>query len=286
MQTETETLTIVNPSPQSVRVGVETVSRTFYGVAILAFGMFHLAYGDFVTRVVPWWPAAIPGRSLWAYVIGALLMAAGAALVLNRRTVEVSMMLAAGLMVSFVLLGIPLVVADTPLGGSWTVAGKILALCGGALLLGAGDDRRRFWVGTYFFAAFLGLCGIQHFIWTDFVATLVPTGMPPGTRFWAYAAGILLVAGGLGLMLPNTTRLAGRLSGVMIFSWVFLVHIPRAIRMQNSNEMVAVFEALAMSAIAWLAAAAASGASGGSTRGPLSLSQTRSTSPDRSRRPA
>jgi hypothetical protein len=44
----------------------------------------------------------------------------------------------------------------------------------------------------------------------------------------------------------------------MIFSWVFLVHIPRALRTfpETTNEMTAVFEALAMSGIAWLAAAA------------------------------
>jgi uncharacterized membrane protein len=255
---QTQTLTLSNPSAQSVRVGVDAVnhavSRTFYGIAILAFGILHLAYGDFVTRVVPWWPAAIPGRSLWAYVIGALLVAAGAALVLNRRTVEVSTLLASGLMLSFLLLGIPLVAADTPLGGSWTVAGKILALCGGALLLSAGDDRRRLWIGTSFFAAFLVVCGIQHFIWTDFVDTLVPSWIPPGARFWTYFAGIALIAGGLGLLLPKTTRLAGLLTGLMIFSWVFLVHIPRAIRMQNTNELTAVFEALAMTGIAWLAA--------------------------------
>jgi len=250
------------------------VGRIFYGIAILAFGMLHVGYGDFVTRVVPWWPAAIPGRSLWANVVGIALIAAGAALVANRRVVTVSTLLALGLLLSFLCLGVPLAAADSLLGGRWTVAGKALALCGGALLVARASsagvtehaprslwsDARlgRIWpVGTWFFAAFLVMCGIQHFIHVDFVTSLVPAWMPPGALFWTYAAGVLLIAGGVGLVLPATAGPAGLLSGLMIFSWVFLVHLPRAAATfpRTTGEATAVFEALAMTGIAWLAAA-------------------------------
>jgi uncharacterized membrane protein len=224
----------------------------FYAIAMVAFGLLHIGYGDFVTRVVPWWPAGLAGRPIWADLIGVLLVVAGGALLLNLRTVTVSSLLAAALLASFVLLGVPLVAADSPLGGSWTVAGKIIAFCGGALLIA---HTRQWWLGTWFFAAFLIVCGIQHFLYIDFVATLVPTWIP-GAKFWSYAAGVFLIAGGVGLVVPLTTRMAGLLTGLMIFSWVFLVHIPRAARTfpQTSNEMTAVFEALAMAGIAWLAA--------------------------------
>jgi uncharacterized membrane protein len=228
-----------------------TAGRMFYGIGILAFGLLHIGYGDFVTRVVPWWPVGIPGRPLWAYVIGALLTAAGVALVLNWRTATVSTLLAAGLMLSFVCFGIPLVASDALLGGSWTVAGKILALCGGALLL---SESRLAWLGPGFLAAFLILCGIQHFLYIDFVVSLFPTWIP-AARFWTYFAGIALIAGGLGLALPATARFAGLLTGLMIFSWVFLIHIPLVFRTypKITNDLTAVFEALAMSGIALLA---------------------------------
>ena len=79
---------------------------------MVAFGLLHIGYGDFVTRVVPWWPTGIPGRSLWADLIGALLVVAGSALLLNFRTVTVATTLAAALLASFVLLGIPLAASD------------------------------------------------------------------------------------------------------------------------------------------------------------------------------
>lgn len=252
MATDTTRLTLTQHSSMPTLAMLQTTGRIFYAIAMVAFGLLHIGYGNFVTRVVPWWPAGLPGRSLWADLIGVLLVVAGGALLLNFRTVTVATVLAAALFVSFALLAVPLVAADTPLGGSWTVAGKVLAFCGGALLI---SHARLSWLGTWFFAAFLIVCGIQHFLYIDFVVSLIPSWIP-FARFWSYAAGIFLIAGGLGLVVPTTTRLAGLLTGAMIFSWVFLVHIPRAARTfpQTSNEMTAVFEALAMAGIAWLAA--------------------------------
>jgi uncharacterized membrane protein len=250
-----------------------SLGRTLYGLAILAFGMLHVGYGDFVTRVVPWWPAAISGRSRWAYFLGTALIVAGAYLLADRRTVTVAMWLASGLLLSFVCLGMPLVAGDSILGGAWTVAGKALVLCGGALLVAqasAGPDvhsRESSWssarvrriqsLGPWFLAAFLVQSGVQHFLYIDFVASLVPAWIP-GARFWSYFAGVALIAGGLGMLVPAIRRLAALLSGAMIFSWVFLVHLPRAVRTfpAATNETTALFEALAMSGVAWLVAAA------------------------------
>ncbi len=250
-----------------------SIGRVFYGIAIVAFGLLHVGYGDFVTRVAPWWPA-IPGRTAWAYAIGVVLIGAGTAVVVDRGTTIAAALLGSGLLLSFLCLGVPMAAADRLLGGQWTVAGKALALCGGALLVGSdaavraasppavpslaeASLARLSRPGVWFLASFLVLCGIQHFIYADFVQTLIPAWIP-GARFWTYAAGIALIAGGAGLVIRATTRQAGVLTGLMIFSWVFLVHIPRALRTfpNTTNEMTAVFEALAMSGIAWLAAAA------------------------------
>jgi uncharacterized membrane protein len=200
-------------------------------------------------------------------------MLSGGTLLLDRRTVTTSMWLASGLLLSFVCLGVPLVAKDSILGGAGTVAGKALALCGGALLVAHASSMmvdphprgsvwsdarvKRTWsLGPWFLAGFLVQSGIQHFLYIDFVASLVPAWIP-GARFWSYFAGVALIAGGLGMLVPATRRLAALLSGSMIFSWVFLVHIPRAAGTfpDTTNETTAVFEALAMSGIAWLVAA-------------------------------
>src|SRR5262249_56813851 len=102
--------------------------------------------------------------------------------------------------------------------------------------------------------------GMQHFLFAPFVDTLVPTWIPPSARFWTCFAGVALIAGGVGMMVPKTRRLAAALSGLMIFLWVLVLHIPRALAASESqlrNEWTAVFEALAMSGIALVLAGTA-----------------------------
>jgi uncharacterized membrane protein len=102
--------------------------------------------------------------------------------------------------------------------------------------------------------AFLFVGGVQHFMYPGFVATLVPSWIP-GSLFWTYFAGVALIAAGVGVNLPFTARLAGLLTAAMIFTWVLVLHIPRALATpQEANETTAVFEALAFSAGAFLIA--------------------------------
>jgi uncharacterized membrane protein YphA (DoxX/SURF4 family) len=78
----------------------------------------------------------------------------------------------------------------------------------------------------------------------------------PGHVFWTYFAGIALIAGGLGILVPKLTKPAALLTGTMIFLWIVLLHIPRALAApHDANETTAVFEAIAISATAFLIAA-------------------------------
>jgi uncharacterized membrane protein len=271
---------IYRPAADAGRLGRVSLSRLLspagrvcFAIGIAAFGVIQIAAGDFVTRAVPHWPAWMPARIVCVWIVGLLLVEAGSALLLNIRPRLVAAILGVALAMSFVLLALPIAATDAWLGGLWTNAGKVLALGGGAFLIagGATGDRvptlvesiavraRRWSVGPWCFAAFLVLCGIQHFIYVPFVASLIPSWIP-GATFWVYFAGAALIAGGIGVTIPRTRWLAGVLSGTMIFSWVFLVHIPRALASPpgTTNEIVAVFEALAMSGIGWLIAASAS----------------------------
>jgi uncharacterized membrane protein len=223
------------------------VGRGFFAIALVAFGLQHFVYGDFVTRVVLSWPAWIPGRAFWAYAVGAGLIAAGA-LLASKQVRSVALLVGTLLLLSFACLSLPVAAKDVAWGGAWTSALKALALSGGALLI-AGIPA-----GRFFFAAFLLLSGIQHFIWSGFVATLVPAWIP-GHLFWTYFAGLALIAAALGIVIPRTMRLAAALTALMIFSWVILVHLPRALAYwgtANGNETTALFEALAFTGVAIL----------------------------------
>lgn len=152
-------------------------------------------------------------------------------------------------------------------GFMWTNPLKCLALVGGAAILAGrlSDERRvlfplvtgigrleRF--SAVFLALFLVVCGMQHFAYSDFVTGLVPFWIPR-PRFWTYFTGVALIAGGSGILVPRTARLAASLSALMIFLWVLLLHIPLAlVGPHRANETAGVFEALALSGVALMVA--------------------------------
>ena len=242
-----------------------TIGRIFFGIGLIAFGIQQFIYGDFVPGRAPAWPAELPGRLVWAYISGAVLIAAGFAIVAGIRARWAAIAAGTMIFVWALLRHIP-EFAD-PNGIVLTSTGKALALFGGAFAVagsfqaegkGFFNATNRFlWLGRICLGAFFVLAGVQHFIYIQFVAMMVPAWIP-GATYWAYFAGIALIAGGIGLIVPKTARLAATLSGIMIFSWVLLLHIPRALSaatdVQSKNEWIAVFEALSMSGIAFVLA--------------------------------
>jgi uncharacterized membrane protein len=250
-----------------------SLGRFFLAIPMVAFGVQQFIHMDFVTRVFPGLPAWIPNHSFLAGVFGAFLIVAGAAIMLGLAARPVALLLGAVILASFALLHLPLVLADPATGNLWTKAGKALALAGGSFLVAGSLPvesgtrtgglaamekalERLIPLGRYFLGAFLILCGILHFIYVEFVAGLVPAWIP-GHLFWTYFTGVALIAGGLGIIIPMTTRLAATLSAMMIFLWLVLLHIPRAVAaLYSANETTAVFEAMAMTGAAILVAVA------------------------------
>jgi uncharacterized membrane protein len=254
---------------------IPLVGRVFFAIGLIAFGILHIVYGDFVTRVVPEWPAWIPARSVWVYLTGATLVAGGAAILFGIEGRRAAMILGTLMLVSFVFLHVPRAAAGAFMGGNWTSAGKCLALLGGCVAVAAtfrrGEPAQASSIldgdlpdlaGRVCLGLFMILGGIQHFRFVEFVVTLVPSWVPGGGLFWTYFAGAALIAGGAGLMIPKTARLAAALTGVMILLWVVMLHIPRAVTASDAaraNETTAVFEALAFSGLGFVLAGTPAG---------------------------
>jgi uncharacterized membrane protein len=265
---------LVSPS-QHMRNLLELAAcfgRCFIAVAIIAFGVQHLVYADFVTRLAPKLPAAIPGHVLLACAFGIYLIGSGFALLSKKTARPTALLLAASLFASLAFLYAPALAVNLGDVSLWTKAGKALTLSGGALLIAGSlpaefdQDRTPLAIITlplakcipfarYFLGGFFAYCGVLHFIYVNFVTGLVPSWIP-GPVFWTYFSGVALFAAGLGIGFPPTTRLAAALSALMVFLWVLMLHIPRALAdLRDSNETTAVFEAIAVSGTALVIAA-------------------------------
>lgn len=245
-----------------------TIGRLFFAISMVAFGIQQLLTGGFV-RLVPPLPAWVPTHSVWASLIGVILIAVGVAIGTGIKARRAAAVVGVLLLLALLFLHLPQVAANPLVGFVWTNPFKALAMLGGVIILAGAlpekDAGRSSFLarlfatlrplGPLFLGGFLILGGVQHFVYADFVARLVPAWIPPEPRFWVYLTGITLIAGGVGILLPKTQRLAATLVGVMILLWVVLLHIPRALAdLSNAGETAGVFEALALSGVAFILA--------------------------------
>jgi uncharacterized membrane protein len=242
--------------------------RSLYALALIGLGSTHFVFGRFTTGRAPPWPSSLPGGPVWAYLTGAALIAAGLAILARRRGRSAAILAAALVFVWALLRHIPVLTTSAFLSGAWTDAGKALTFVGGSLAVavtlpweGGGGrlvtrlvnrDSELVTVGRFCLGPTLILNGAQHFVFTTGVASLIPAWFPGNAVFWTYFGGTALIAGGVGLLIPRTARWAALLSGLMIFSWFFIVHLSREIA--GVADGIAVFEALAMAGMLFVIA--------------------------------
>lgn len=212
----------------------------------------QLVNGSLVRLVNPL-PSWLGTSAVWPVATGTVLLLIGGAMLAGWRVKAAALACGALLLGAFVVKCVPDILANPRAGYVWTNPAKMLALLGGAIVL-SGRAEKWPWLGPVLLGNFLLLGGAQHGVYAAFVDTLVPAWIPPGQRFWTLFCAVALVAGGLGVILPRTRRVAGLWSGIMIFLWVLLVHVPRTIELKNAFELAGVFEALALAGVCWLVA--------------------------------
>ena len=255
--------------------------RLFFclGLAAIAFQQFF--YGDLRPVFLPAsWPSWIHGFSIWGYLSGAAIIVACAFILLGKRSKIISLYLGGFFLLLFLVFHAPfLLFVNEYLPyhlGLWTDPLKELALSGGAFLVAGSfpetkpnGEKEIFIIrlleklipfGILFFCITMISFGIDHFFYTDFVATLVPAWFPDHT-FWAYFGGVALIGSGVAIVLNIRRKTIAILLAVMLFIWFIILHIPRALADpfgNQGNEVTSVFEALAFSGTALLIAARAS----------------------------
>ncbi len=220
-----------------------------------------------VPSSIPFIPGCV--SCLWLVSIF-MIVTAGLATGFSKYARTAALLLGAFLLLLFIALHLP-----SQLHNNWRfLAGwsnplKILALSGGAFVVAGSlpkaDSQNGFMsvlekiipFGKCLFAVDILVAGIMHFFYMSFVAMLVPVLIPWHT-FWGYLAGVALIAAAIGIIFNIKRQLAANLLGIIIFIWLIILHIPRAIAdptSGNGNEIVSVFEAMAFSGIAFLIAA-------------------------------
>jgi len=244
---------------------IKKLSIFSFAIGLLGIVVLQCIYSAPRPVIMPIVPVWLGPAIIWGYLFNLGFVFVAAALLTGRMAKQAALLFGAFMLVSFLFFHTPAVLSLYPNHfGSWTDALKALALSGAGFVIAGFYPQqpqgglfrlldKMSPVGPYFFGIMMVIFGYDHFIYLQFVETLVPAWMPGGAPFWTYFAGAALMAGGLGMIL--NIRLAGILSGAMIFLWFILLHIPRAFvdpHGNQSNEWTSVFEALAFSGVAYL----------------------------------
>ncbi len=250
------------------------IARAFYGIGMMAIGVFQFFYGDFRTVILPPWPEWRTGSpEILAYVSGVGFLTAGIAITLSIKGKEVALTLGGVFLAVLIFWHLPYILFIQPHQirhlGIWAEASKALAMCGGAFVVAGSFIKEKtdssklisiqeklIPLGPIFFSITMIEFGIDHFLYADGISTLVPAWMP-GPIFCTYLAGALLVGSGIAVIFKIKLKLVAMLQGIMIFIWLLILHIPRAIAdpySVNGNEVLSSFDALAFSGIAFIIA--------------------------------
>jgi hypothetical protein len=246
--------------------------RLNFALGTAGLGLQQFFYPGFRPVFIPIWSASLPNADPFIYLFSIGLLLACGCIVFNFHAKTASLILGAVFLLFFILLHLPLhIVNDLANPGAWTDALKILAMSGGALIIASSFDddgssrpsavntalSKLIPLGRFFFGIMLLVFGIDHFLYAQFVATLVPEWIG-GQMFWTYFAAIALIGSGVSLITKIRIGLVSLLMGIMIFLWFLVLHIPRGVampEMANGNEITSVFEALAFSGVGFVLAA-------------------------------
>jgi uncharacterized membrane protein len=240
-----------------------SAGRIGFAVALIGLGVDHFIFQQFVTGRPP--AGADPsGWAPFAYLTGLLVAATGLAVLTGKQARLAAVVCAALILLWAVPRHLPAVAASSAFSSAWTRAGKALWLIGGSLTIAStfpasaslgwvlNRDQLFLAAGRITLGLFQVLTGIQHFLHSPFVASLIPPWFPGNATWWTWFAGVALIAGGIGLLIRRTARWAALLSGLMILAWFFIVHLTR--ELAGVADGVAVFEALAAAGVLFVLA--------------------------------
>lgn len=212
-----------------------------YGLAAIAAGVIDIVWGGFEAAHQPIQAFGddVPGRQILAYVLGAVLVAGGAA-VLSRRTARAGSVVLAVVYGIFTIFWLPrLYTAPHFLGFHAGVVSSVLGgVCQQLILLAAAELvyacaaqrapllQRAVVVARWVFGLSSVDFGLAHLTGISTSAPLVPKWLPPGQEFWVVLTGIAFVLAGIAIVTEILDVAAARLLALMLLAFSALALAP------------------------------------------------------------
>jgi uncharacterized membrane protein YphA (DoxX/SURF4 family) len=184
-------------------------------------------------------PKSLPGRTALAYAIAAAFLLAGASLQFKSSARAAALTLTLLYSLGVVLLHVPLIIAHPSVFAMWSGTAEQLALVAGGLTAYsfcvsrespgvehmAGADRAA-GIARLIFGVCLIAFALAHLFYLKATADFVPSWIPPGQVFWAYATAAGHLGAAIAILSGIAARPAARLLTAMFILFGVLVHAP------------------------------------------------------------
>ena len=213
-----------------------TTGRSLFAIAILGFGVQYAIYGH-LRLGLPLLPHWLANGSIIAYVMAALLIAGGFALLAAWRAAATTLALAL-ILLAGAFLHLQRIDGVLRNGNARTAFLEALALAATGLILHAlvTGSRITLGFGRLFFAFTMIVFGAQHFMYTSYIASLIPAWIPQH-HLWVLVTGVALIAAGISILTSIAEKYAAFGLFAMLLGWVAVLHAPRILHaLHNGDE--------------------------------------------------
>jgi uncharacterized membrane protein len=197
----------------------------FFAVPLAVFATEHFRGARFMQNMIPSW---MPAHLFWAYFVGCALLAAATSLTV-RKFVRLSSTLLASMFFLFVcMIYLPHALAHPKNRFGWAYALRDLSFAAGAWALAglhsrASSPKQSKWMlsfGRIIMAIAAIFFAVEHFLHPEFAPGVPSEKMTPSwvpfPSVWAYLAGAILLAAGIGLALNKRARIAAASIGALM----------------------------------------------------------------------
>jgi len=230
--------------------------RYFFAFAIIAFGFIQLNVQDFMTGFLPV-SKTLPGKVVFLYIISIYFVIGGICMCIDKTMRRAAVFVGLLLLALLIYPHLARLVTDLHNPEAWTSSAEDLAICAGAFII-AGDvaapDKSSgspdyFSIGRIAFAISLIVFAVQHFMYADYIAGLIPAWIP-FKLFLTYFIGVAFVLASISILTQIKIRLACILLGFMFLFFVIFLHLPRvAANTHSEPEKTSMFVAFAFCGI-------------------------------------
>ena len=211
---------------------VVVLGAVFEAVALAMFAAEHFFDAHDLANIVPHW---LPAHLFWTYLVGAAWMAAAVSFIAWRQVRWSAALTALLLLIIVITISLPNLPKEAHDRFFWILLVRETSFAGGAMVLAGslwrdpvGSALMR--VGRTIVALVAVFYAIQHFLFPRNVPgvpleKMTPAWVPAPVLI-AYAMGIILLAAGVGLLIPRTVRLAAAVGGGALVVLTALFYVP------------------------------------------------------------